>query len=246
MTTNVRDSVSNVLAADSRWSVTVHLDDADIILFVDDADYQKILAFRAGVFMFAGDSQKIDNWKFAMALANNFPAAVNWESLPTTGLTISCVERVTGDVRFEINHSISLADCSFAGSGASYAADCWSSNRNAIMAVSTAISMDLYSGGVVRYYRLSNDRNNIGIDRSLSALGAALVERGFVMNTATKNQAISIKEALKTDERLRKVADDIATGKVTPTAPHDNMDRVWSTDEKARLVDAMEHFFPKK
>lgn len=246
MTTNVRDSISHVLAADSRWSVTVSLDETDTVLFVDDADYQKILSFRDGVFMFAGDSQKIDNWKFAMALANNYPAAVNWESLPTTGLTISCVEKLSGNVRFEINHSISLDACSFAGSGASHAANCWAINRDAVTAVCTAISQDLYSGGEVRYYRLLTDENNIGIDRSLSALGTALAERGSVMNTATRNQPIPIQEAVKNDHRLRAVVDDIAKGKITATAPHSNMNRIWSSDEKTRLVKAMEHFFPKK
>lgn len=246
VTTNVRDSLAHVLAADSRWSIDLTQYGIDKLLYVDDIDYQKIVAVGRGVFMFAGNSKLIDNWKFAIALADNFPSAVNWSNMPTTGLAVCGVERITGRVEIDLNQTISDAYASFAGSGAAYAIKCWLHNKDATRAVATAKGSDLYSGGEVRYYSLPGGENNIGLDGPLSALNSSFMEKGYVMNISDQQKAVQpIREAVLNDAELRAVMAEVSQGNITATAPHQHMNRVLSVEEKSKLVKSMEFFFPK-
>lgn len=246
MTTNVRDSINHVIAADSRWSIQLQSFGIDAMLYVDDVDYQKILAFGRGVFMFAGNSKLISDWKNAIALADSFPNAVNWGNMPTTGLAVCGVDRTNGRVVAEMNQSISDPISSFAGSGAQPASVCWKSNRDAERAVDTAKTADVYSGGQVRYYRLPTGETNTGYDKPLSYLNASFLEKGYIMNLNQNSQnSTPIRDAVQHDPVLRSVMDEVAKGNITATAPHQHMHRIWSLEEKAKLVDAMEYFFPK-
>lgn len=245
MTTNVRDSVSHTLAADSRWSIDLTQHSLPYVLYVDDADYQKLISFGRGVFMFAGDSKLIDSWKFAIGLAANFPNAVNWDNMPTTGLAVTAVDVVTGAVLIDMNPTHSEPTCAFAGTGATHARQCWQANRNAEMAVETAKKSDIYSGGTVRYYRIATGEHNIGDDRPLSTLNASLAKRGYAMKMENTVTSVPISEAVKADPMLKSVIDEVSKGNINATAPHSNMDRIWTEGEKRTLVGAMEHFFPK-
>jgi len=245
MTTNVRDSLSHVMAADSRWSVPLAPFGLEKILYVDEADYQKIITFGNSVFMFAGLCSSIDAWKYAIALASYSAKSVDWATLPRTGLCISVVEMQTGNVLFEINHPISYPQCSFAGSGADFAVGCWSINRDAIRAVNTAKASDIYSGGVVRYHRHLTGENNFGFDKSLRELIAKFSERGYIVNTATHNDPVPISEAIKQEPILRSVLQQMAQGNISPSAPFDGMEKPWSEDDSKKLVSTMERIFPK-
>lgn len=245
MTTNVRDSISHVLAADSRWSVDLTRYGVQKIIFIDENSYQKLIQIGSGLFMFAGDGKLIDSWKFAIGLANQFPNAVNWSNMPTTGLAVCAVDRLSGNVMFDMNHSINDKSVSFAGSGASFAAKCWKINRNAILAVNTAKESDVFSGGEVKYYQVSDGQNNIGLDGPLSGLNKVLGEKGFVMDVNLNSTAQPISEAAQNDPFIRSIASEIAKGNINATAPHEHMNKVWTEDEKKELFTAMEFFFPK-
>lgn len=197
--------------------------------------------------MFAGDSRLIDSWKFAIALAESYPNAVQWGNMPTTGLAVCGVERSTGKVVIEINQSLQGDSCSFAGSGAQYAAICWQNNQDAERAVETAKTIDLYSGGQVRYYRLATGETNTGYDKPLKTLNASFIEKGYVMNMnqTTSNNPMPIRDAVQHNDVLRSVMEEVSKGNITATAPHQHMHRIWTSDEKKKLVDAMEYFFPK-
>ena len=247
MTTNVRDSIHHVLAADSRWSIDLQPFGINSVLYVDDVDYQKIIAIGSGAFLFAGNSKLISDWKNAIALAYRYPNAVQWDAMPTTGLAVCGVERTTGRVMIEINQSYRQDACSFAGSGAHPASICWSQNQDAERAVETARAADIYTGGQVRYYRLTQGASNAGVDRPLSTLNASFLQKGYVMHIhqPTYSQPTPISEAVTSDPALRSVMDEVAKGNITATAPHLHMNRIWSTEEKQELVKAMEFFFPK-
>lgn len=246
MTTNVRDSLAHVMAVDSRWSIDLQPYGITKLLYLDESNYQKLIVMGSGLFMFAGSSKLIDSWKFAIGLANHFPNAVNWSDMPTTGLAVCAVERQSGRVRFDMNHTINELNASFAGSGAIHAASCWIQNQDAIRAVDTAKNHDIFTGGQVRYYRLTNGENNIGEDGPLSGLNKMLAEKGFVMDTKTKfTPAKTIQEAVQNDAVLKSVVDEVAKGNISATAPHEHMNKVWTEEEKRRLFGAMEYFYPK-
>jgi hypothetical protein len=250
MTTNVRDSISGLFAADSRWSIDLRPEGLEAIVFVDSAAYSKILMTANLAYMFAGRSNVIDLWKAMIDVAER-DGKLDWSLLPVNGMAVSVVGLADAQVKFEFGHEIRLPDASaseasFAGTGSVAACTCWTVNKDPRKAVETAKGSDIFTGGNVRYLEFLSKNNNLIADSSLITLQNAFAKEGMIMETklGVASTPVPLKDALA-KQGLAAALLKIESGELSPTAPCDAVYNNWPTKERNKLVAAMKLQYPK-
>jgi hypothetical protein len=245
MTTTVYDKTNKLLTSDSRWSY-----DRDFgVLYVDDIGFDKIEAAPGmhGIgyaFLFAGNSGVIQQWK-SYIRSNPAPGVA---SPACVGIALLVVVVGTGEIVFEYGQDILLPDSiqptiSFAGSGSIHAAQCWESNKCARKAVDSAMSLDVFSGGEIKYFELLSSKNNLNAQIDLSDMSKAFIEKGMVMFKPNSQTPVPVKEAAANDARVKDLCDKIASGQVTLNAPCDAMFNRPTPEDEDRLKAAMARVF---
>lgn len=237
MTTTVFDGAKGFLTSDSRWSK-----DTDYaVLYVDDTGFDKIETAEGLVFLFAGNSMVIQQWK-------TYLRASLVGARPTqAGIALLIAEIATGNLLHLYQQDILLPDStnpvtSFAGSGARHAVRCWETNSCAKKAVDTAKTADIYSGGEIKFFELATGQHNLTNSSDLAGMGRAFLERGKVMYTSN-DKPISVQEAAANDPRVAELCKEIAKGKIPLNAPCDAMYNQPTADDDRRLDDVLSKFF---
>lgn len=234
MTTNVFDGIQGIAGTDSRWSV--ELDYA--IFYVDDAGFEKIVVRDDAVFLFAGNSAVIQQWKDYLAGQRYSHSA---SEPPLAGIALLIVNAVTKEIIYGYGQDITLngadqkAVASFAGSGGRRAAQCWIQNMCAKRAIDTAKQVDVFSGGETKFFELTSKTGNLIEDVGLQGLGKAFKEKGMVMYLAQLDKPMSIQEAQALDPRVAEFAQQVASGQVPLNAPCDAMYNTPTAEDKAEL-----------
>lgn len=239
MTTNVFDQPGQVLATDSRWSIQC----GKWLLYVDDAQFDKIELYKSTAFMFAGCGRGVQSWK-------------NWiRSEPTDDSNMPPVERIavcviettSGTVKFAEKQEIVRDGGYFAGSGARHAYVCWNENRDALRCIDTAKSIDPCTGGETKYVKCAGTAHNLSyptVDTTIEMVNQAVNERGMVMELAKSGGApFKLKDVAANDTSLRDAQAKIAAGELSVEAPCDQMYNTWSDQEKSQLKNVLSGVF---
>ena len=212
-----------------------------MVLFQDNADYQKLIEIKNSIFMFAGNSKNIDAWKGALGLAIHFPKAVRWRALPKQGMSFCHVALDSGKVE-EFGPITKVLGASFAGTGAQFARNAWLRDGNAQQAVRSAIEQDCLTGGVIRYYNWKSGSKDLGLDKSFADLQNGFRTRGMVMYTDSNN-LVPVVQAAANDNSLHEVLNNISSGDLAASAPCGDEDFEWTDEEAERLALSMEKLF---
>lgn len=224
MTTNVFDVQKKILASDSRWSIGTDF----AIIYVDDTDFDKVAIGDDLSFTFAGNAQKIGEWKSWLASPNRvmlpFPHP--------NGISICAVEMQSFKMVFKRGQQ-EIDDAFFAGTGTEPASGCWKSNKDAKRAVETAKLIDRYSGGDVKFFDMPSNDHNLSAQKSYEFSIQQLQERGVVMYH--QQQSVSIKEASANDPRVAELSRKIMSGEVSLNAPCPSVHTHWDDSEIADL-----------
>jgi hypothetical protein len=252
MTTNVRDSLAQQFAADSRWSVDLRPQGISAILYVDNSSYSKILSTKGNAYMFAGNSSVIDVWKNSIVKAEAGTHDIDWGTLPVNGMAISVVDLTDGSVTFEYGHEIRLPDeraasASFAGSGSTSACACWSVHKDPVKAVMTAKQSDPFTGGEVRFLDFSTKSNNLVAESSLTDLHNSFKTEAMIMNTTQgmTGQPQPLKDLLASQGSLSAAVERVVSGELPPIAPCDAVYNTWTEKQRMKLVSAMATIYKK-
>lgn len=237
MTTNVYDGLSFTLATDARWSLSLGY----ALLYVDDTGFEKIDFTDRIAYMFAGDSDVIAKWK-------------NWirspgssvRTRPALGrIAICMVDIGSGEVVFDRGQLIVKGNTRFAGTGATPAHQCWSENGCAKKAVETAKSADVYSGGTVKFFETLTKTHNLAQDSAYEQVIECFKQRGKYMLLQQPNgNGVSASAAASNDAEIKDMADKIASGQVTLTAPCPSIENDWTNDEVSALDAALMKYYP--
>jgi len=246
MTTNVFDKARNVLASDSRWSFQLrdghfsHSPDRNVIPCVDNTGYDKITFDEDSGYLFAGDGQVIEQWKRWVAA----PLQCVLPRPPTAqGFAVCITDLKTGEIRFEHGQRISDTDSRFAGTGSEPAYECWKVNRDAERSIVSACSLDVYSGGQVKFlHGRETIHHNLQTATPFSAINALFLTQGMViyMNENQGQTAIPIDRAAQQDPRIKDLVERVKVGAVSATAPSGFDPVVWTPADHARLDQALE------
>jgi hypothetical protein len=211
-------------------------DSSEFFGFIDDTGYDKITYFNKTGGVFAGDIELMDAWK------EWFKAGANMhDELPVTedeaGIAVCMVNLEQGSIDFkgkdlEVDHD----ECYVAGTGALPAFECWAVHYDARKAVETALTMDMYSGGKVKYLN-GNLENNLG-SANKAAVKEKFLDEGSIMYIKS-GQIVPLKTAMENDSRVQSLVDKIAKGKIRAQARMGTRASVWTTEERKRLNDAL-------
>lgn len=239
MTTNVYDKSAQKAGTDSRWSINTDY----AVFYIDDSGFEKLVHTENGVFIFAGDSKVIQDWKDYL-----FDESAN-DSLQDDpgldGIAMLMIDKADGSVIFEHGQDIQYTDidgelvASFAGSGARHAAGCWLRNNCAVKSVDTAKLMDPYSGGETKFFELATQTGNLTQDVGLQGLNVAFMERGMVMYLNSGQVPLSVRDAAINDDRVKNLVDKVAQGSVALSAPCDAQYMKPTAADKERLRSAL-------
>lgn len=245
MTTNVIDLLSGQIACDSRWSFESRQD--NFVIYVDDTGFEKILSVGDFAYTFAGNGLLIQKWKdwLRCPSPNEIPMPLTESITPSglMGITVCMIHKDTRRVAFAKGHPTRVDGAMFAGSGAVHASGCWIVNQDAQRAVETAKARDPLSGGTVKYLVFSSGDHNLTETSTIDDVGRSLVTKGTVMY-ANQN-VLSVEEAAKRDENVRRVVEGAAAGSIIANAPCPGMYNAWSSEEVANFKAALEQAFPK-
>ena len=223
-------------ATDSRWSLSL----GHAVLYIDDTSFEKIAHDGKLVFIFAGNSARIRDWKAWIA---NPQSTVSVRP-PVDDIAICIIELASATVVFEHDQHIMVDDGRFAGTGAWPAYTCWNVNRDALKAVESAKLADRFSGGNVKFFNLSTGEKNLNEPDDFDSIKNELLTRGMVMYF--QNPAhVPVKEAAANDKVVDVALDQIAKGQQSLTAPCPAAANQWTEDEKSRLDSVLERYYPK-
>lgn len=244
MTTNVFDGNQAVIATDSRWSVLW----GQWLVYVDDSRFEKIERFGDFAFMFAGKGSIIQQWK---SWIRSKP--VDNSGMPTCdGVSVCIVDANSHNVVFSERQDIVKEGAYFSGTGSRYAYLCWDKNRNPLMSVETAKSVDAFTGGEVKYLNMRDGSHNLYAvteDVTIDMVSTAIETRGMVMEISSVSKRgvpFKLSEIAANDAGMQEVKNMIANGSLTPEAPCDGMHSEWSSEQKDRLKDALSTVFKWK
>ena len=239
MTTNVFDGHAGLMASDSRWS---NSDLGYAVLYVDDAEFEKIVRTEKLAFMFAGDAGKIKEWKeWAVD-----PAAMIRTMPDPDGVAMCMVDIKTGEIRreFDCDPDCMVEKARFAGTGAKHAYKCWTDNRDAKKAVSTAIGADRYSGGQVKFLELSTGENNLSKKDRYESIVELFKSKGKYMFIQPQGKLGEELDVDTGDEAVKALAHKVASGEARLEAPTSSR-RVWSPEEKEELKRVLSEYYPQ-
>lgn len=244
MTTNVYDKNAGLLTSDSRWSFKLISDGAVkstiALLYVDDTDFDKIEPQPDYSYIFAGPSDLISRWKTWI----NSPTR-NVEQHPgfANDFALCIIETATGEVMDEHGQRIKDNHYRFAGTGATAAHSCWMSNKCAKRAVDSAKVRDYFSGGTVKYLRLSDQDHNLNVSGKIESINKRTLQKGMVMYISGNQGAIPIDQASANDPRIKELADKIAKGDVSAEAPCGLDTVVWTESDVQRLDSTLKRLY---
>jgi len=254
VTTNVVDLDRGLAASDSRWSIEgpEHWVDGKCIkpsflLFVDDAQFDKILTHNGFAATFAGDGDLIQKWKTYL-LSNPTPTSVKPPYSQTVRNRPSSVSIYIADMSqnklvSSMDNPITVDNVAFfAGSGAPYALECWTLNRDPLKAITTAKNQDNFSGGTTKQLVFFDGKNNLEVGTSIRDVRTSLQKRGLVMYVGSAS-VLTVKQAVKDNPKVADVMQQIANGALPPTAPCEEMSREWTDNEKASLDNGLAAMF---
>ena len=246
MTTNVFDGNAGMLATDSRWSIPWG---SHRIIYVDDAQFDKIELYEDTAFVFAGKGDGVQVWK-------------NWiRSRPTDlslrpnveGVSICMVDVPTGAIEeFSRGDNIVREGAYFAGSGKLHAYKCWDANRDAVKSVATAKQMDYCTGGETKFLELATRSHNLSyptVNVTVEMVARAIDERGTVVDISVGNSGVvpfNLKDIAANDGELASLKAKIASGEISPEAPCDGMYTEWTDGQKSKLDNALSRVFKLK
>lgn len=242
MTTNVFDVQAAIVASDSRWSYT--LKDGEIIravVYADDTGFDKMVAGQGTCALFAGRSNLIDAWKEYIKSSHK----IVLRRPDTEDKFAMCViNSANGSIIFEHGQEHrEEKEYRFAGTGATWARNCWLSNHDALRAVDSASNKDKYSGGEIKYFKIKIQDHNLNFSGVYSSINKAITQRGRVMYTAYDLKEVSIQDAAKTDVKVQTLLRDIASGNASAEAPIGQKKVIWTDADNKRLDDSLEAFF---
>jgi len=238
MTTNVYDARAAVLTSDSRWSAN----EGNLVAYVDDTNYDKIVHDKRLAFLFAGDLPEIDLWKtwvMAGRQKDSKPA------LADAKMQVIQIDVQTGKVVFQshnfANTSFGVAiRALFAGTGAGYAKVCWDVNKCAMTAIVSAVKEDKRSGGNTMYFKRIIKESNVKNSASAADLQAQLKDRGFLMDITNTEEPISLKDAANDSNHPgNAMAKAVMSGGMQLSAPFPGMDEPWTNAKKVEFEAAL-------
>lgn len=237
MTTNVFDQDKNHLATDSRWSFSVKgktgIDLPDIVGFVDDTGFEKIVFDDTTAYMFAGDGELISLWRERI-LAKNL--LVGKRPGVARNFAICMVRRSDAFIVMEHGQKIDGGPFRFAGTGAEPAYECWEKNRDPQKAVQSAALKDRASGGNVKFFEGITGNHNIDFSVGYSDIAEQFLTKGRIMYT---NQSTPVADAVKSDPRAEEFVGRIRAGTIKAEAPSGYDPVIWTEDDEARLDKAL-------
>jgi hypothetical protein len=245
MTTNVYDYAAKQLASDSRWSFS--LKDGGFlyaVVYVDNTGFEKIEYQPDYSYLFAGRSDLIDEWKKWARSPNKIliprPPVID-------DFALCIIHSETGEIKFEHGQKIVGSDHRFAGTGAHPAYYCWLKNKCSQKAVESASSVDIFSGGEVKYLSLEQKQHNLNQITSHESINEITLRKGMVMSLPV-TQPVPLHEAAEKDPRVKDFTTKIANGEVSAEAPSGRDKIVWTDSDVKRLDDALSECFgiPKK
>lgn len=242
MTTNVYDSNVGLIASDSRWSVTW----GSRIVYVDDANFNKIEIHKGVAFVFAGSGVRVQEWKDWLKTD-----PVDDTNMPGCDGMSVCMTRIEDkQVLFSERQDIVKDGGFFAGSGSRHAFTCWNNNRNALKSVESAKLLDPYTGGEVKYVDFTSQKNNLVMHpaspATIRTVSEALSSRGHVMNIAPDNGTappFKLSEIAANDAEARELQEKLLAGQISPEAPCDGMYDEWTAEQTSRLKSALGKVF---
>lgn len=245
MTTNVFDQDKNHLATDSRWSYSVKgkhgTDLPDIVGFVDDTGFDKIVFDDTTAYMFAGDGALISQWRdriLARSLMDGRRPGV------ARNFAICMVRRSDAFIVMEHGQQISGGPFRFAGTGAEPAYECWKVNGDPQKAVQSAQLLDRASGGDVKYFDGKSSRHNIDFSVGFAEIAEQFLKKGRIMYT---NQSIPVADAVKNDPRAEEFVSRIRAGTIQAEAPSGYDPVIWTAADETRLDKALaDHYGEQK
>ena len=239
MTTNAYDATAGMLASDSRWSTRTPSKKA--FIYVDDASFDKLAVTADGnlAAMFAGDLNVIASWKYWFC----GPESLVSDSPKPDGTNICLVDTSTREVVYEYKQDVSGPNHRFTGTGSYHAFECWQQNGCVIRAIKTAMSIDMSSGGTVRYLNLDTKEFNFCKENDSASVLKGLVEKGMVMYSNTKNEAIPVSEAIKSDPEIRELFKAATSGTLQMSAPCVGSIGPWPSEEKEKLKSVLSRYF---
>lgn len=237
MTTNVTDLKNAILASDSRWSINIP---DQFIIYIDDTGFEKIHVINDLSFVFAGNSNTINEWKLWID-TNLTPNSqdIDFDSIPAVdGIAISLVDMSSVSVLFHRGQDMVMPDAMFAGTGAYHAVLCWAVNLDALKAVNSAKIADRFTGGTTKYVKFKCRTHNLSDASSCSEMHNKISNWGYVMYYGTQT-VVPIAEAVANDPAVKDVVDGVKSGMIAANAPCISMHKNWSEEEKERLKAAL-------
>ncbi|MDR2506835.1 MAG: hypothetical protein LBD67_02405 [Candidatus Accumulibacter sp.] len=235
MTTNILDLSDGIAVTDSRWSAVKGC----WLLFIDNAGFEKIVTCSPYISVFAGDSWLIQRWKDWMGSGpGEAPPPIERQG---TTLAVTVTDMAMGVVLFEHGQHVIEETARFAGSGAFHAHDHWKRTADPLGAVNFAISVDLFSGGEVKFYHFDTGETNLCDTIRLPELRLRLRKEGWMINTETKTPAVKIADVLGNAEALNAAIESIEKGETPLVAPDPAMYEPWTAEEKHRFTRLMEY-----
>jgi hypothetical protein len=232
MTTNVLDLDAGIAATDSRWSIST----ARFFVCIDDAGFEKILARKNFLLVFAGAGSLIQEWKdWAKGLPGSLHKMPNF-SLKSRAVAITITDMDSVGVLFERmqNQNYSDQKVRFTGTGSPHAFAYWQEHHDALGAVQSAILMDRKSGGSVKYY-MFDGRNNLEETIRFEELMDKVAKKGMIMCTDKSTELLPIQEVAKTNPEVDALVRTIESGEAEILSPCDEMYRPWTEEEKRRF-----------
>lgn len=243
MTTNIHDIQRKRLVVDSRWSVDARKLSRQKIIFVDDAEYEKIVPIGPRIAMFAGAASAIREWKAALTIATlAMPNSFKFRSLPTKGIALLILDRNTGGVLAQLKHNVLLGEATFAGTGTKHARELWPEYKDARRVVLEVTRLDPFTGGDIRHFDYQTSSGVLGKDGPYDGHLRAYMERGKVMYI-DEAKIMSVQEAAASDASVHEVLNNIQSGALQSAAPFDGMDEDISDEEKDQLFSTLEKMF---
>lgn len=241
MTTNAYDKNTRMLASDSRWSFRLATDgipSTEFLCFIDNTGFDKIAVSADSAYMFAGPGHLIDQWKKWAT----HPQHLTLQRPPVaTNFAVCGVDRAAGEVWFEHGQKVNDLNGRFAGTGASFAYECWAKNSDIRKSITSAMSGDILSGGDVKFFCCNTNDNNLQDQVEFSAIKDLFLKKGMVMyiSTGTGQNIVPVQEAANTDPRVKEFVQDVLKNHAQAEAPSGYDPVVWTPQDELRLDQAI-------
>lgn len=235
MTTNIHDKNKCVISSDSRWSVDL---DNSCLLFVDDADFEKMVVTKDFAIITAGSSKLIDDWKKWAKTdisADRPPVELTKANGETMYISICLILKPSIVLYDSHIGTIVTPHARFSGSGREAANMCWTQNRCALQAIETAKTVDYYTGGSVKFANLDSNTTNLGSDLvTYDELHSMMLGRGLIMDKSI-GKIISLDDYEAKDDISR----GIKNGSLVASAPTGDSASPWNVEQEKSLDSAI-------